>query len=91
MLNFIRAAHVKYKSVPRLALDITDASGNSLVIIGTATLSVRLERENARSVFCVLISPSLADKEVLVGWRTMHDWGLLPSSYPYPPKHYPQV
>ena len=64
---------------------IKDAQGANINITGKARVRMKFPNNHRFVIFETLLSDSLEDERLIVGWKQMMVWGILPKTFPSPP------
>ena len=64
---------------------LISSSGHELCIIGTTSMWAKIEGfNNMKYIRGIVVDGPNIQPEVLLGWKYLKDWGVLPSTFPYP-------
>ena len=63
---------------------ISDAQGEKIPITGKARIKIKILNSKKFFIFDTLLCDTLDDEKIIIGWRQMVEWGILPKSFPLP-------
>ena len=65
---------------------LTDASGNDMEVVGETTFYVKFTCFSTPRRVTGLVVKNSPDRDILMDWRSLQEWGCIPKSFPYPPE-----
>ena len=81
-----RTHHLPIETIDQDNEILTDASGNRMQVIGTTSFYAKLQGFSSTKKISGLVVENCPDRDILIDWKTLKEWKVLPEHFPFPPR-----